>query len=312
MLNNVLKVSYALREVMYEDTESLVRLFKILSKPDALRILLLADEGIRNSTYATEELDLTSKRYYARLKELVDIGLVMKKDGVYGQTPFGIFVFNKIIPTTNNAFRDKEKLKIISELGTGVDDKAKREIIKILKDKGVVGFLEADYGISPIRMIDEYGSLVDELKSAIECAEKSVLLATRYSDSMIADVGLRALKRGVKIITLSDESETSSRINKLRLFLSPKTLEALIYYVSNLEDIGEVSRITSVSFSFCVIDGSTCFFEFPSLDNEKYSIGFIVKDNSVGEKFTEEFYEMWNRAKPNEILTFLNKLKRDR
>lgn len=294
------------------NAKGITSLFKVLSKPDALRILLLAGEGIKNSTYATEELDLTPKTYYARLKQLVDVGLVRKKDGVYGQTPFGIFICDKIIPTTNNAFNNREKLKIIGDLGTSVDDKAKKKIIKILKDIGVVGFLEADYGISPIRMIEEYGSLVDELKSAIECAEKSVLLVTRYTDSSISDVGLRALKRGVKIMTISSDSDGSSGIDKLRLFLSPKILETLIYYVSNLEDIGEISRVTSVSFSFCIIDDSICFFEFPSLDNEKYSIGFMVKDKSVGEKFTEEFYEMWDKAKPNEVLTFLNKLKRDR
>jgi len=292
--------------------EGITSLFKVLSKSDALRILLLAGDGIENSTYATEELDLTPKRYYARLKELVDIGLVRKKDGVYGQTPFGLFVCNKIIPTTNNAFKNKEKLKIISELGTGVDDKAKKEIIEILKDKGVVGFLEADYGISPIRMINEYGSLVDELKSAIECAEKSVLLVTRYTDSRIADVSLKAMKRGVKFMTLSSDTESSSGIDKLRLALSPPILKAFVYYLFNLEDVGEISRAISVSFSFCVIDGSTCFFEFPSLDNDKYSISFTVKEKSVGEKFTEEFYEMWNKAKPNEVLTFLNKLKGDR
>jgi nitrogen regulatory protein PII-like uncharacterized protein len=291
-------------------TESLVRLFKVLSKPDALEVFLLAGEGIKNSAYAIEELGVSSKKYYARLKDLVEMGLVSKKDGGYGQTPFGLFMCNKIIPTTNNAFKNKEKLKIISELGTSVDDKAKKEIIKILKDKGVVGFLEADYGISPIRMIEEYGSLVDELKSAIECAEKSVLLVTRYTDTRIADAGLRAMKRGVKIMTLSSDIE--SGIDKLRLALSPKTLMAFAYYFSNFESIGEISRVTPISFSFCVIDGLTCFFEFPSLDSERYSIGFTVKDESVGEKFTEEFNELWKKAKPNEILTLLTKLKGDR
>ncbi len=289
-------------------TESLVKLFKVLSKPDALRLFLHTGEGIESSTYAMEELNLTSKKYYARLKELVEIGLMQGSGGSYTQTPFGLFVCNKIIPTMNNAFKNRKELKIISELGTRVDDKTRNKIIKILKDKGVVGFLEADYGISPIRMIDEYESLVDELKSAIECAEKSVLLATRYSDSKIADVGLRALKRGVKIMTLS--SETSSRIDALRMVFSPKILEALIYYVSNLEDIGEVSRITSVPFSFCVVDDSICFFGFPSLDDEKYSIGFIIDDKSVGEKFTEEFYEMWNKAEPDETLKFLKVLRK--
>ena len=289
-------------------TESLVKLFKVLSKPDALRLFLHTGEGIESSTYAMEELNLTSKKYYARLKELVEIGLMQGSGGSYTQTPFGLFVCNKIIPTTSKAFKNKEELKIISELGKDVDDKAKKKIIKILKDRGVVGFLEADYGISPIRMIDEYDSLVDELKRAIEIAEKSVLLATRYTDTSIADASLRAIKRGVKIMALTSDTEDLSGIDKFRLALSPKTFRAFVYYFSNLETIGEVSRIISVPFSFCIIDGSTCFFEFPSLDNDKYSIGFAIKDESVGAKFTEEFNEMWKKAESNEILMFLNKL----
>ncbi|GAG87877.1 unnamed protein product, partial [marine sediment metagenome] len=55
-------------------TESLAKLFKVLSKPDALEIFLLANGGIENSTYAIEELDLTPRKYYSRLKQLVDMG----------------------------------------------------------------------------------------------------------------------------------------------------------------------------------------------------------------------------------------------
>jgi len=40
-------------------TEGLVNLFKVLSKPDALEIFLLAGEGIENSTHAIEELGYT-------------------------------------------------------------------------------------------------------------------------------------------------------------------------------------------------------------------------------------------------------------
>ncbi|MBA7479749.1 hypothetical protein ES707_15185 [subsurface metagenome] len=79
------------------DTEGLVKLFKVLSKPDALRLFLHTSEGIESSTYAMEELNLTSKKYYARLKELVEIGLMQGSGGSYTQTPFGLFVCNKII-----------------------------------------------------------------------------------------------------------------------------------------------------------------------------------------------------------------------
>ncbi|MFB0543351.1 MAG: hypothetical protein ACETVR_01090, partial [Candidatus Bathyarchaeia archaeon] len=49
-----------------------------LSHEDALRIFIYAKEGITNSTVAIKKLELTQKRFYTRLKQLLDAGVLEK------------------------------------------------------------------------------------------------------------------------------------------------------------------------------------------------------------------------------------------
>jgi len=64
-------------------------IFRVLSNPDAIKILYCAGDGIEHSTYTIEELGLSQKRYYTRLKALIDSGLIKKKEGFYRQTALG-------------------------------------------------------------------------------------------------------------------------------------------------------------------------------------------------------------------------------
>ena len=65
------------------------RIFSTLANEDALRIFSLAANGIEASKSVLAEHHFSKKRYYVRLGELVDIGLVTKEKGVYKHTPFG-------------------------------------------------------------------------------------------------------------------------------------------------------------------------------------------------------------------------------
>src|SRR5579862_7625035 len=64
-----------------------------LSNGDSLRIFNLAAAGIDASTSVLEKYQFTKKRYYGRLKELVDLGLIFKENGEYRHTKLGNMVF---------------------------------------------------------------------------------------------------------------------------------------------------------------------------------------------------------------------------
>ncbi len=152
--------------------EGVTSLFKVLSKPNALIIFRHTVDGIKSSTYAIEELDLTPKRYYARLRELVDIGLVRKLDSGYGQTALGKLIYDRFLPAMIKAVDAKDELEFIMGL-EGI------EIEKGVRDAG----LKMLTG-HPGSMINDTGYLIDlDRESAIHsaitvaCEEDTVLIA---------------------------------------------------------------------------------------------------------------------------------------
>ncbi|GAH70744.1 unnamed protein product, partial [marine sediment metagenome] len=90
-------------EEVYEINGEVKTIFRVISNPDALKILLLAGEGIRNSTYAMEELGLSKKRYYTRIKALLNANLIKKKDDVYRQTALGRIMYDRFLPAMEKA-----------------------------------------------------------------------------------------------------------------------------------------------------------------------------------------------------------------
>ena len=284
-------------------------LLATLSKPGALEILRLAEQGIVRSVDAMRELGLSQKVYYTRLRALVDVGLIVGREGIYRLTALGRIVQRHILPILGRAFEEKTQLKLLDELeAADVDDEVRKTVAEALESHGIVGLIDSEAGISPVRIVDDYEVLAGELVKCIEKAERSILLATNYIDLRIADAGLKALKRGVRIRTLSEGGGASSGLSRLRMVLSPKIFEGLIYYLSNLKDIGEVARDTDVPYSFSVIDGSLCFFELPNPSGGVFSVGFIVKNPHIGAIFTDIFEGLWENARPNALLGLAKKL----
>ena len=85
-------------------TELARRIHCVLSNKDSLRIFALAASGIMATTDEIEKSSLTKKRYYVRLKQLIDLGLVAKKTNgqkiggkrqFYEQTLFGRIVYRE-------------------------------------------------------------------------------------------------------------------------------------------------------------------------------------------------------------------------
>jgi len=58
-------------EISDETMEHSLRLFRVFSNEDAIRLFLYAERGIARSTKAMKDLGLTQKRFYSRLKGLL-------------------------------------------------------------------------------------------------------------------------------------------------------------------------------------------------------------------------------------------------
>ena len=89
---------------MDEVDGGLVPILRSLSKPDAIELFALAGRGISSSKDAREELGLSQKVYYSRLRGLIDAGLVEGRNGSYKQTHLGRIVHGRILPILSRAW----------------------------------------------------------------------------------------------------------------------------------------------------------------------------------------------------------------
>ena len=133
-----------------------------------------------------------------------------------------------------------------------------------------------------------------------------MLIASRYFDVWVIDECLKARDRGVDMRVLMSKETMSKKMNKLRMMLSPKLLMKILE-MSEVTDIKEILRETDLAFSFCIIDGYKCFFEFPSVGGE-FSIAFMLENEKTSLKFTKFFNSIWESLNPKKPSDFVKRI----
>jgi predicted transcriptional regulator len=294
-----------------ETLEQCIDIFSTFANLDTIRIFLLAEKGISNSKKAIKELDLTPKRYYSRLKVLVDSGVLEKVNGVYVYTSIGEMLHSLGLSLIN-LVDNKQKIGLLMNLSKSdaLSDEERQKINSVIigkNDMGVVlGSMIQRIPQEKIEKIIEYKTLVEMLAHAIASSKKSILLASRYFDVWVVDECLKAQERGNELRVLISKETMSKKMNKLRMMLSPKLIMKLLE-ISNEKKVDDILREIELSFSFCIIDGSECFFEFPSVGGE-FSIAFKFKDNETSKKFTQFFNSTWESRDVNKAPTLLKEI----
>jgi len=284
-------------------TGELSNLFKALSHPDTLKIFLYIDVGIENSTYAMQELDLTPKRYYSRLKELVNIGLVRKKDDVYRQTALGRMVYDRFLPMMGKAFDAREELELIVYLeGTELENGVR----KLIEDKlSIPSFAES----TNVKIIDNYESMVVDVIDICDEAEESILLASNYFDIRVMEATIRSQERGVNNKIIFGKKNLSSKLQQLKMMLSPAFAMAVINFTSQAEDLDEVIRIVDLDYSFCIVDGHRIILKVSDLAKGDFFVAFSLNDRKMGKRLTDSYKELWKNGKSHTIVKFISSMK---
>lgn len=281
----------------------LATLFRLLSNPDALKILYRAGTGIKNSTYAMEELDLTPKKYYYRLKELMAADLVKKVDGVYRQTALGRIIYDRFLPAMGKTYDAREELELIvylegTELESGVRKRIEEELgIPVFEDSTNLKLL-VDYEALAIEAIDLYDS-----------AEESVLLSTNYFDVRVIEAFLRAVDRGVTNRIIMGKNRRSSKIQNLRTMLSVTFTKTLINFASKTMELKDIMRFADLPYTFCIVDGHRSILDFSDTLNDSFIAGLSINDRDVGEKLTKFYEKLWKEGESQSTLKVLDSLK---
>ncbi len=265
----------------------LATLLRILSKPDALKILYRAETGIENSTYAMEELDITQKKYYSRLRELVDTGLIRKRDGVYRQTALGGMVYDRFLPALGKASDAREEMELIVYLeGTEIESGVKKRILDKLD---IPGFSDS----TKVKFLGDYESLAVEVIDLYDSAEESVLLASNYFDVRVMESVLRAVDRGVTGRCIVGKRSLSSKLKDLRMMLSLSFTKAIINFTSSKIDLKDFVRFVDLPYAFGVMDGHRNIIDISNPLNDSFIVALSLDDRGVSEKLTNLFEMLW-------------------
>ncbi len=172
----------------------------ILSKYDALKIFLHSIEGIEADTNASDKLGLTKKQYYTRLKQLVDAGLIEKRQGKYVHTTLGKVIYDKAIRMLFEHVKNSKKLLMIDVLkSSGKFDMD--EIYKLLQIKTEDIYYK-------VRLFTNYDELVRAVIARLDDKNiTSIYYATRrLNHDIISKIVSLYKERGIDIKILVDKA----------------------------------------------------------------------------------------------------------
>jgi len=292
---------------------SMVEILDALGNQDALSIFIYVDKGMSSSKLAIQELGLTQKRFYSRLKELIEVGLIEKNDGGYGYTTLGR-VFSKIGYSLLDILENKEQFELLERLreSSSLTSSEVNQITSVVSKgttdiSGIFNMIFLSEKQGKVEVLPSYERLVEKIVEESQSAKKNIILASRYIDNKVIDSTMQAMKKGVYFQVLMAKEHLEDKLNKLQLLLSPGLVFSMLEFFTDPK-LEEYMRDGNVPFSFCIIDGSRCFFELPSFGNNDFTIAFFVQDSEIGSKFTKMFTKLWETADTKSIPKFFQML----
>lgn len=304
-------------DMMEPVSNELVTILDALGHEDSFAIFMYVEKGIKSSKLAIEELGLTQKRFYSRLKDLIEVGLVEKIEGEYRHTTFG-GIFFKIGYSLLEMIENKEQIELLEKIRASSSlpdselNKIQSVVSKNFKDvSGLFNMVFLSEKQGNVEAFSNYDKLVERLVEEIKASKHTVLLASRYIDNKVIDSIFKSGNQGVKSRVIMAKENLENKINKLSMLLSPSLVLSLLEYFND-PDLDEIIRDGIVPFNFCIIDKNHCFFELPSVGSHNFSLAFFITDEEIGERFTKIFNILWESAESKSVPEFfkmLNEMK---
>jgi len=294
-------------------TKDMEKVLSSLANEDALKIFHEAKDGITNSTETIEKLGLTQKRYYARLKPLIEAGVMQKTEKGYNLTFLGKIIYEILYRKLGRTLESRDRIALIDRLNKAESlSKEEKEQISAaisVKDK-IIGYSDLFGGIKPVEIVWSYDEVMDVIASLIGKANSRILLASRYMDSRAFEPIIQACKRGVEMYVLDgDESNFLAKMQLLRLiFSSPKQVKQIIDILGSSDKLK--IRYANLRYSFAVIDGENCALEIVDPASNKFLFGLIINNKEISSRFMHAFNDLYEKSELDPFVKLLSdKLK---
>ena len=287
-------------------------IYSALSDRESLRLFELAAKGFAASVNAYGNLRLSKKRYYTRLRELLELGLIQKQGGMYRHTALGTVIYENEVQGLKRILWSRGSIEILQTLKNQSGGQDSRAIVdqishELLKD------VETRLGLSglrPVRLFRSWDSLIEEVSLFFDRLRSDLYLATRYVDFRTAESALRSASRGCKIhIIHSNRGGLSPRLQILgNLMANPKVVP--IFW--NLVRHPNLTIVQAeVPYSFIVADGLDVGIEIldPS-DPHSFFLGVQFESPTLAQRLISYFKEQEKVAtKGPTVETFQNALQ---
>jgi len=282
----------------------LAKILRALGNEGAIKILKSASGGFDGRSDIHKSMGLSIKRYYSRLKTLIDVGLVVKNGSRYELTPLGKIVHNSLESRLLWAMSNLEQLQVLETLRKSktIDGETMRRISATI--------LDGNINEIPVggEIIADYERLVDTTVKLVNESVEKLYLASRYTEGRVVEAILRALRRGVEMWFLDgDVGIFAARMKMLRMVLSHPSLVKAFYELWHSPNVQ--IRHRALPFSFIVVDDRASCIELVNPTTNDFFAAILTRNNeSLTEKLTKTFDDLWSEGGPDPLKEFSEKL----
>jgi len=267
--------------------------FAILADKQSVEILNTASTGLRS--YSGGIGSQTKKQYYVRLKRLVDIGLIEKRQSIYKLTSFGSIVYENHLKTMDKIIPNYWQIKSFDILKSRNDfpvEQKERITNEYVETNGLKGVINTTH-LSSFSVVKRFDDLVVEILKVLDNAEKEVYFATRYHDPHVSSKVFEKLAKGVTIHILDGNPEQITVENRLAAIIrtppNRETAEMVNKFTTSSKF--DLKRLPNLPQSFMVVDGIQVVYDTVNVINpEQFSIAISKYDDAyTSQRFIEYF-----------------------
>ena len=279
----------------------LMEVLSVLSKNDALTIFLIAEEGIRSELDTPTKIGLTKKQYYTRLKQLVDLGLVVKNNESYIQTAFGKIVYQKHILGLTNNIKNSKYLQMVDVLKANpkFNDRDIMEFISKVEPQINANLQESSRKNSTV--VSSYEDMIRKILEIIEFAQNEILLVTRFQNDLIINSILKKASSGVNVKILADSGMVKEYFEKEAEIKSDKNKTEREKVVSNPFYPSKTDRrYVRVPFCLLVVDNKFVGLEIVDItESGKFKTAIFAEDPILSSSMIALFNNLWQKSDVN-------------
>ncbi|MBS7638004.1 hypothetical protein KEJ49_03830 [Candidatus Bathyarchaeota archaeon] len=286
------KIAFGISEIAFDE---FIKIIKILGNEDSMNIFLLSEKGITSSKESLKAIGLTQKRFYSRIKDLIDVGLIEKREGKYKLTQLGKILINTIMKL-EPILLIKDKLKVIDGLeNSGILSEDKKiDFIKMIFPEELNDFFTTET-VSLIHIIPTFEDLKNELIFEIERSNNNILFISKYYDFSVAETCIKKMESGIKFFYIMEEFKIQDAFKLIGLLLSPKSIKVIYDFFSNYKK--NIRIVEKIMTSFIIIDNKIAIIEVTNPLDGSFLFAVKIKDKKIINTLIESFFNIWKTGK---------------